>query len=495
MDDSDALMHVQWLRLLESWRQTLQTPIEINVEQIIGGGQPLTRVNDINITGTLTGTPATALLKPVTITFAWAGTLAPSRGGLGFDASGVDKGGLVVGAAPNTFALKLAGSNAQVLTADSTVAGGVKWATPVTPFNSTPMPILDTPDDNEGAWAVAASGSPARVVTVTGPTGPAGPAGSDSDGSADDAWAFAASNGSIPVLVTSGGTGTSAAFTLGSVVFAGTGGVYAQDNANFFYNVSSVRLGIGTPSPGSILHLRAASFPTLNIEGTTAAGGVLQLTSSTNNWQVYASSGNLKMDVSSAPSGTKFLLSNNGLLQLGTTAAIATATSALFMADGTAPTAGIMPANTGALYVDAFGTSGLFGMDATGIATRLTDAARGRSAAQTAAVASVTTFTLGATDASFQVSSVVTVTTSTTHNFTVAVDYTDETNTAQTLTLTFSQLAGVLVTAITNVTGAGPYEGIPLQIRCKASTAITMKTVGVFTVVVYNVEGLIRQTS
>lgn len=247
MDDSDALMHVQWLRLLESWRQTLQTPIEINVEQIIGGGQPLTRVNDINITAALTGTPATALLKPVTITFAWAGTLAPSRGGLGFDASGVDKGGLVVGAAPNTFALKLAGSNAQVLTADSTVAGGVKWATPVTPSNSTPLPILDTPDDNEGAWAVAAAGSPARVVTVVGPTGPAGPAGSDSDGSADDAWAFAAAQS--PAF---------GPFTQGSVIFAGPSGALAQDNANFFWDKANGRLGVGTLSPAALLGLSIA---------------------------------------------------------------------------------------------------------------------------------------------------------------------------------------------------------------------------------------------
>lgn len=268
MDDSDALMHVQWLRLLESWRQTLQTPIEINVEQIIGGGQPLTRVNDINITAALTGTPATALLKPVAITFAWAGTLAPSRGGLGFDASGIDKGGLVVGTAPNAFALKVVGSNAQVLTADSTVAGGVKWATPVTPSNSTPLPILDTPDDNEGAWAVAAAGSPARVVTVTGPTGPAGPAGSDSDGSADDAWAFAAAQSQ-----------KFGPFTQGSVIFVGPSGALAQDNNNFFWDNTNKRLGIGTfatfGAPGNTLHVISpnAELSRFDVNSPTAASG------------------------------------------------------------------------------------------------------------------------------------------------------------------------------------------------------------------------------
>ncbi len=295
--------------------------------------------------------------------------------------------------------------------------------------------------------------------------------------------------------VTRGGTGTGTAFTLGSVVFAGASGVYTQDNANFFYNTSTIRLGIGTPSPGSILHLKAASFPTLNIEGTTAAGGILQLTSSTNNWQIYASSGNLKMDVSSAPSGTKFLLSNNGLLQIGTTATIATATSALFLGDGTAPTGGVMPASTAAFYCDTFSTPAPFCMDTAGIAMRLTPAARARSTAQTAAVASVATFTLGALDASFRIGCNVNVTTSTTHSFSAQVDYTDETNTAVTLTLNVTQLAGTIITVITNVTGVGPYEGIPVDIRCKASTAITVKTTGTFTIVTYNVEAIIQQLS
>lgn len=117
----------------------------------------------------------------------------------------------------------------------------------------------------------------------------------------------------------------------------------------------------------------------------------------------------------------------------------------------------------------------------------------GRSAAQTAAVASVATYTVGAADGSFIVSANVNVTVSTAHTIAVQVDYTDETNTSRTLTLSFSQLAGAFINSITNLTGAGPYEGIPMHIRCKASTAITVKTTGTFTTVTYNVEGLIQQ--
>ena len=56
---------------------------------------------------------------------------------------------------------------------------------------------------------------------------------------------------SSTLVVGSGGTGTATAFTAGSVVFAGTSGTYSQDNANFFWDDSNNRLGIGTATPQS----------------------------------------------------------------------------------------------------------------------------------------------------------------------------------------------------------------------------------------------------
>lgn len=117
-----------------------------------------------------------------------------------------------------------------------------------------------------------------------------------------------------------------------------------------------------------------------------------------------------------------------------------------------------------------------------------------RYAAQTAAKATVATYTNGASDGSFEVSANVLVTTSTLHSFTATVSYTDEGNTARVVTMQFSTLAGAFVTAMTNAQGAVPYEGVPLHIRVKASTAITIGTTGTFTTVTYNVEGLIKQT-
>lgn len=123
--------------------------------------------------------------------------------------------------------------------------------------------------------------------------------------------------------------------------------------------------------------------------------------------------------------------------------------------------------------------------------------ASGRSAAATAAVATVTSLLVGAADASYIVSMNVLVTTATTHTFTGQVTYTDEGNTARTITMPF-RLVGdttALTSSITNGNGAVPYIGVPLHIRVKAATTITILTqaAGTYTTVVFNVEGFIQQ--
>ncbi len=154
----------------------------------------------------------------------------------------------------------------------------------------------------------------------------------------------------------------------------------------------------------------------------------------------------------------------------------------------TAPIAGAMEYLTDAYYVTTT-TNAVRRMLAAGSTGRVT--------AQTVANASVATYTLGATDASYTVSANVLVTTSSAEAFTVTVDYTDEGNTARTATLNFSLIAGTIGTGINFANGAVPYEGIPIHIRCKASTAITVKTAagGVYTGATYNAEAVITQTA
>ena len=77
--------------------------------------------------------------------------------------------------------------------------------------------------------------------------------------------------------VANGGTGTATAFTAGSVVFAGASGVYTQDNANFFWDATNHKLGIGTASPNGKLDVAYTSTaPSLS----SYAGSAFTLTAS-----------------------------------------------------------------------------------------------------------------------------------------------------------------------------------------------------------------------
>lgn len=69
--------------------------------------------------------------------------------------------------------------------------------------------------------------------------------------------------------VTNGGTGSTTAFTTGSIVFSGASGTYLQDNANFFWDSTNHRLGIGTTSP---------SFGFDIVQDTSSATQVIQQT-------------------------------------------------------------------------------------------------------------------------------------------------------------------------------------------------------------------------
>lgn len=118
----------------------------------------------------------------------------------------------------------------------------------------------------------------------------------------------------------------------------------------------------------------------------------------------------------------------------------------------------------------------------------------GRVTAQTSANASVSTYTVGSSDASFYVSANVDLTAATTNAFTVTCTYTNEASSSVTLTEAFTKVTGsTLLTSITNVTGVGSYEGVPFHIRAKTGTTITWATTGAFTSCTYNCEGIIEQ--
>lgn len=65
--------------------------------------------------------------------------------------------------------------------------------------------------------------------------------------------------------------------TQGSVVFAGTGGALSEDNANFFFDDSNNRLGLGTSSPSSVFHISnspsISNVPLAIFESTAGVSG------------------------------------------------------------------------------------------------------------------------------------------------------------------------------------------------------------------------------
>ena len=77
-----------------------------------------------------------------------------------------------------------------------------------------------------------------------------------------------------------GGAITSA--TAGSVLFAGVGGILQQDNANLFWDDTNNRLGIGTATPLSTLHVAGTSrFVGSSFTNYLTAAGRLLLNTAT----------------------------------------------------------------------------------------------------------------------------------------------------------------------------------------------------------------------
>jgi hypothetical protein len=85
--------------------------------------------------------------------------------------------------------------------------------------------------------------------------------------------------GTTGQAVLSGGTGAPTFFapTAGSIIFAGTSGILQQDNANFFWDDTNNRLGIGTNSPAYPLEVIGT-----NIRLTSSGAGAIGLTAPTN---------------------------------------------------------------------------------------------------------------------------------------------------------------------------------------------------------------------
>jgi hypothetical protein len=148
-----------------------------------------------------------------------------------------------------------------------------------------------------------------------------------------------------PLPVASGGTGSTTSFTQGSAIFVGASGGFSQDNANFFWDDTNNRLGIGTTTPSYRFEARtdaASGFNWVGSNNNTATGsfgagflaatgagssyfymrgdGVAYLENSSNNPLAFATNANERMRITSTGNvgiGTtnpafKFVVSNAG---------------------------------------------------------------------------------------------------------------------------------------------------------------------------------------
>lgn len=289
------------------------------------------------------------------------------------------------------------------------------------------------------------------------------------------------------VTVAQGGTGRATSTTAYGLIAAGTTATGAHQTlaagatTEILVGGGASALPVWATATGSGAPVRATS-PTLVTPalGTPSAGN---LTNCINLSLTTGVAGTLP--VANGGTGTASTLVG---LVLGNASAMTAITST---------TAGQIPRCTGS-NTFAFGALDLADADAiTGVlpfANGGMDVVSGRATAQTAANNSVATLTVGGADATYMVSGNILITTSSAEAFSLTVDYTDEGNTARSVAIPIVRIATGGFTAVTiSASGAVPYPSTTMQIRCKASTAITIKTSGTFTGCTYNVEGKIAK--
>jgi hypothetical protein len=100
----------------------------------------------------------------------------------------------------------------------------------------------------------------------------------------------------IGIYVIGSGTLSVQSLTNGSVLFpAGGSGQISQDNANFFWDNTNKRLGLGTASPGQRLDVHSSTGVNAQFNGTGVTNATLQLQNAgTSKWTIgnYYNSGN-----------------------------------------------------------------------------------------------------------------------------------------------------------------------------------------------------------
>ncbi len=137
-------------------------------------GAALTKTDDTNVTLTLGGSAATALLRAASLTLGWTGTLSVPRGGSG--AGTFTAHGVLLGEGTSAFGVTGTGTAGQVLTSNGALADptfqSASSGTVTSVAQTVPggFSISGSPVTTTGTLAISANGTSGGVLAYTGAT-------------------------------------------------------------------------------------------------------------------------------------------------------------------------------------------------------------------------------------------------------------------------------------------------------------------------------------
>jgi hypothetical protein len=230
-------------------------------------GAALTKVDDTNVTLTLGGTPATALLRATSLTLGWTGVLSLTRGGTNASLT-ASNGGIVYSDASAMAILAGTATAGQIIRSGANAAPS--WSTSTYPATNAVSTLLYASSAN----VMAALATANSAVLVTNSTGV-------------PAWSGTMTNGQL-IIGSTGATPTAATLTAGSGISitngAGTITISGSTSGMSWSTVSgttqsaAVNSGYVTNNAGAVTVTLPTTFAVgdaVEVKGLGAGGWVL----------------------------------------------------------------------------------------------------------------------------------------------------------------------------------------------------------------------------
>jgi hypothetical protein len=197
-----------------------------------GSPSALTKVDDSNVTITLGGTPATALLQAVSLTMGWTGTLSGTRGGTGVNngASTITLGGSLSTIGAFTAAFTMTGNTAVTFPTSGTLATTSQLVTPA---------ALTKTDDTNVTLTLGGSPSTALVNAASLTLGWTGQLAVARGGTGISSFGTGVATalgqnvtGSGAIVLANGPTFVTSTVTAPSITFSSTSGIIGTTTNN-----------------------------------------------------------------------------------------------------------------------------------------------------------------------------------------------------------------------------------------------------------------------